>query len=68
MAGVRYNDSMLSKSKKFEIAIFFGVLIVLGVVWMMNGYEDTWLYATAAIIAVPANWLYFRQKRDGQEK
>jgi len=48
-----------SLSKKFEIGIFVSALVVLGIVWAVNGYEDTWLYATAAVIAIPISWYSF---------
>lgn len=59
---------MDSASQKFEIGIFLGVLVILAVVWAVNGYEDTWLYVIAAIIAIPAHWFYFRKKSDMRER
>ena len=53
---------MTSKSKKIEIAIFVIALVVLAAIWAINGYEDTWLYVTAIIIAIPTSWFYFNSK------
>lgn len=50
---------MTPSSKRLEIAIVIAVIIILGVIWAMNGYEDTWLYITAMVIAVPASWFAF---------
>ncbi len=57
---------MTSKTKKLEIWIFIALLVVLAAVWAINGYEDTWLYVTAAIIAIPTSWYYFGKKNAGQ--
>ena len=48
--------------KKFEIGIFILALLILTGVWALNGYEDTWLYVTAAIIAIPISWVSFGNK------
>ncbi len=50
------------QSKKLELVLFIGLLIVLTIVWRANGYEDTWLYITAAIIAIPISWYSFGKK------
>lgn len=57
---------MQSRSKKLKIAITIVALLVLIAVWAINGYEDTWLYATAGIIAIPASWFYFGNKNKNQ--
>lgn len=43
----------MTKMKKIEIALFIATLAILFAVWSINGYDDTWLYVTAAIIAIP---------------
>ncbi len=53
---------MTSRSKKLEIAIFIAALMALAAVWAINGYDDTWLYATAIIIAIPTSWFYWGKK------
>ncbi len=53
---------MTSKFKKIEIAIVAVTLVVLTAVWAFNGYEDTWLYVSAAVIAIPASWFFFGTK------
>jgi len=50
-------------TKKLEAAIVIGALIVLTGIWAINGYEDTWLYVAAGVIAIPASWFFFG-KRD----
>lgn len=57
---------MTPRSIKLEIGIFLAVLIALAAVWAINGYTDTWLYVTAAIIAIPVTWYSFGKKSDGQ--
>ena len=52
----------LKQSKKIQIIVFIIALIVLTTVWAINGYDDTWLYVTAAIIAIPVSWYSFSQK------
>ncbi len=57
---------MTPKNKKIEITIFLAALMILIAVWAVNGYEDTWLYVTAIIIAIPVSWLYFGNKNKDQ--
>lgn len=57
---------MTSRSKKFEIAIFIALSVVLAVVWAMNGFKDTWLYVTSLIIAIPISWYYW--DKEGKDK
>ncbi len=52
----------MKKETKLLTTIFFVVLVILGVVWAINGYNDTWLYVTAAIIAIPGSWYYSAKK------
>ncbi len=47
----------MAHSKIVKIVIVLGTFIVLTLVWAINGYDDTWLYITAAIIAIPAAYL-----------
>lgn len=47
---------------KLEWFILAAVSIIILAVWAMNGYEDTWLYMTALIIAIPTSWFYFGKK------
>ena len=54
----------MSRTRKIEIAIIAAALMVLAGVWAINGYDDTWLYLTAAIIIVPSSWFYFGRKKD----
>lgn len=44
----------MTKSKVYGIAtaLLVGALIFLGIVWWMNGRDDTWLYATCAPIVI----------------
>ncbi len=49
-------------SRKFEIAIIIVAGLVLLGVWALNGYDDTWLYITAAIIAIPTSLFYVSKK------
>lgn len=53
---------MTSQSKKFEIGIFLAALAALIAVWAINDYEDTWLYVTAIIIAIPTSWFYWSKQ------
>ncbi len=55
---------MSSPSKKIEIGIVLATAAVIIAVWAVNGYEDTWLYATALIIAVPASWFLFGKNKN----
>ncbi len=57
---------MTSRLKKFEIAIVIAALVALVVVWAINGYDDTWLYVTAAVIAIPTSWFYLSKKGKDQ--
>jgi hypothetical protein len=50
---------MTPQPKKAEILIIIATIAVLGAVWALNGYEDTWLYVTAAVIALPVTSLAF---------
>ena len=45
---------MKTKSKIHTVAslLLIGVLIFLGVTWWVNGREETWLYATCALIVL----------------
>lgn len=46
-----------------QVGIFVGVLVILGLVWAANGYDDTWLYVTAGIIAAPSAWFMFGPRK-----
>jgi hypothetical protein len=48
-----------AQSKIFKSGIVIAVFLVLVVVWAVNGYDDTWLYIAAAVVAIPAS--YFLQ-------
>jgi hypothetical protein len=48
---------MTTSSKIFKSGIVLAAFVVLVVVWAVNGYDDTWLYITAAIITLPAAFL-----------
>jgi len=50
------------KARIFEIGLFLAVFIFLVVVWAINGYDDTWLYVTAGIIAIPSSWFLLGRK------
>jgi len=45
---------MKTRSKVHAIAavLLIGALVVLGVIWHVNGREDTWLYAMCAVIVL----------------
>lgn len=58
------NIQNMKSSKKTEIVIVVAALAVLGGVWALNGYEDTWLYIAAGVIAIPASWFFFGKKKD----
>lgn len=53
---------MRSGSKKLELGIVIAALVILIVIWAMNGYEDTWMYLAAIIVAIPASWFFFGKK------
>lgn len=57
---------MVPTSRKFEIALFIIVLAMLAFVWALNGYDDTWLYIMAAIIAIPISWYSLGKKNKGE--
>lgn len=57
-----YTYYMKPLSRKFEIAIIIVAGLVLLGVWALNGYDDTWLYITAAIIAIPTSLFYVSKK------
>lgn len=40
--------------------------VALVAIWAMNGYEDTWFYVTAGIIAIPTSWFVFGKKNEDQ--
>ncbi len=60
---MKYNYMTLQKTRKFEIAMFIAVLIILFVIWMKNGYDETWYFVVAAIIAIPISWYSFGKKQ-----
>lgn len=53
---------MRSRFKRLETAIFVVVILIISAVWAMNGYQDTWLYLAAAVIAIPTSWFFFGKK------
>ena len=53
---------MKSRFKKLEIGIFIVAIFIICAVWAVNGYQDTWLYVIAAIIAMPTSWYFFGKK------
>ena len=60
---------MTSRSQKLVLAILVAALAALVVIWAINGFDDTWLYAVNAviiIIAIPISWLSFGKKDKNQ--
>lgn len=55
---------MSLRSTKTEVAVFYIALVLLVGIWAINGFEDTWLYATALIVATPVSWFSFGKKND----
>lgn len=53
---------MKSQTEKLGIALVILALVALVVIWAINGYEDTWLYASAMLIAIPTSWIHFCKK------
>jgi hypothetical protein len=45
---------MKTKSKVYgiTIALLIAALVFLGVMWWINGRDDTWLYATCILIVL----------------
>ncbi len=41
-----------SKLQTISIVLLIGAIIFLGVIWWINGRDDTWLYATSAFIVL----------------
>lgn len=54
---------MEAKFKKIQIMVFVITILILFGIWGINGYDNTWLYVTAAIVAIPTSW-YFTGKRN----
>lgn len=57
------------RSKVFKI-VFIINIIALGILfgtWWVNGREDTWLYATSAIIVLSSFLYVSPRKKDGDQ-
>ena len=52
----------MTKSRKVEVALFVFTLLVLVAIWAANGYEHTWLYVSALVVAIPVGWYTFGSK------
>jgi hypothetical protein len=57
-----YNSYMISRVQHVVIVIVILVEIALIAIWAINGYKDTWYYATAMIIAIPTSWISFSKR------
>ncbi len=55
-----------SKVRVVAAALLAGALIFLGVTWWVNGQDDTWLYATCALIVVTSFFTIFSNKHEGK--
>ncbi|MES2436794.1 MAG: hypothetical protein V4519_02180 [Patescibacteria group bacterium] len=57
---------MKTRSKVHAIAalLLIGALIFLGIIWWINGREDTWLYITCVVIMLPSFITIFFKKEN----
>jgi len=46
--------------------IFLGMLAILATVYAINGFDDAWLYLSAAFVVACSFWSAFRQGDSGQ--
>ena len=51
-----------SQMKKISIGLLLLADAALIAIWAMNGYEDTWFYATLILITIPISLMQFRKK------
>ncbi len=50
---------MSSKIRLIGIVLLIATQIALVTIWAINGYDDTWLYASAMVISLSSLWALF---------